>query len=127
MWSAGIDAGYSVKQNNNGEFIIVGETYTSGTAGTDVFVMKLAPDDKVILNTDLFGVDGDDDGFAEGTVDGSQSFVTYGSIISYKWFIDDSLVSNAPSFQLTLPSGSRFIKLLLTTSKGNTIKDSVEI
>ena len=51
LWSAtyggpGIDAGYSVKQNNNGEFIIVGETYTSGTAGTDVFVMKLAQDDK---------------------------------------------------------------------------------
>ncbi len=106
LWSAtyggpGIDAGYSVKQNNNGEFIIVGETYTSGTAGTDVFVMKLAQDDKVIIYTDLFWYDRDHDGFAEGTVDGSQSFVTYGSIISYKWFIDDSLVFNAPSFQLT--------------------------
>ena len=79
------------------------------------------------INTPLVWNDIDQNGKEIRTVDGSQSTVSYGNIASYEWILNGQVISTTPTFELELPSGSKFLTLKVATDYGLEKQDSVEI
>ncbi|MFW6155631.1 MAG: right-handed parallel beta-helix repeat-containing protein, partial [Planctomycetota bacterium] len=94
--------------------------YVTLTAGTPTTVTAAAGADQVVE-------DEDDDGIETVTLDGSGSFDSDGTIVSYEWTEDLVPLATGVTPTVTLPVGSHLIELTVTDDSGDSDTDTVAV
>lgn len=71
--------------------------------------------------------DVDEDGVETIEFDGSQSWDYDGTIVAYRWFLDDAIISREATFTWTLPLGNHTVTLEVEDDVGAIDRDSVRV
>lgn len=74
-----------------------------------------------IIRSDTMWLDSDFDGYAEGSLDGTESYNAEGyEVISYEWRLNGSLIGTDPIVTYILPTGIHTVTLTVTDENGYT-------
>lgn len=96
--------------------------------GADDAVEQPTPNTPVAhAGPDQLVVDGDGDGYASVTLNGSQSTTPTGAIADYVWTNRNSTVATQSTATLTLPEGDHYLRLAVTNSAGRTDTDGLRV
>jgi len=72
-------------------------------------------------------VDNDDNGFETVTLDGSGSYDTDGTIVSYEWTYNSGVIGNTETFDYDFNIGTHNVELNLTDDRGGFDLDMIQI
>lgn len=105
--------GIDVKITSDNGFIVCGRK------DEKVWLLKLKAAPIVKIATDSIWIDDNWDGFASGTLDGSNSLSPNGfAITSYEWKMKGNIIGTNASLEFSIPTGDNIIELKVTDEKG---------
>jgi len=113
---------YMIEDNNTPEWI--NQVYNDPRVIT-LDDMTPGPKAKPGLSRTLFDMNGD--GLETTTLDGTASYTSNGSIVSYQWKLSGITLSELASFDYSFPIGIHSVTLTVTSSTGETASGNVVI
>ena len=119
--------GNSVVQTSDGWYVVAG-IMNVGKLYEDAVLMKVIIVPYALIKSDSVWLDTDADGYAEGTLDGSESYNAEGyEVISFEWSLNGEIIGTDSIMTYTLPTGTHTITLSVTDENGFSSSKDVEI
>ena len=131
LWTAVTEfqggVGLSIINTLNDWFVVAG-SYFFGSGHQEGILAKIIVRPYAFISTDSTWIDDDLDGYAEGTLDGSESYNAEGyEVISYEWSLNGEIIGTNSVISYILPTGTHTITLSVTDETGISGSKEVEI
>ena len=120
--------GRSVTMTPDGWYAVAGWIKFESNGDIHGYLAKIIVRPYSLISADTIWIDGDFDGYAEGTLDGSASWNAEGyEVVAYEWRLGDDIIGTDSIITHSLPTGRHLVTLKVTDENGFSSSKEIEI